>query len=172
MTTDPALRPAAPHRAILVASVLLGVGSIACLKLVRSDSVIFALSLGVLVVCLLPPLVVLRGRVSSRRYSESGGWMTAVAVLLWTALLIGPVVTGSFWAWTRFRGAADGMARLSDGIGVVVFGVVSFSAAYWFALLAILIQLWRGQWRARLTGVTMACLFALFVGYVLEMSGN
>jgi hypothetical protein len=172
MTTDQALRDgaAAPPRTILTASLLLGIASIVCLKQVPSTSILFALSLGVLVVCLLPPLVALRDRLSNKRYPEGGRWMTTVAVLLWTALLIGPLVAGSLWAWTRFRIAADGMARPYDELGAVLFGFLSFSAAYWFAFLAILIQLWRGQWHAKLTAATMAFLFLFFVVYVLEMS--
>lgn len=51
------------------------------------------------------------------------------------------------------------MARLSDTIGVLVFGVVSFSAAYWLAIFSFLIQVWREQGRTKLTGVTLAYLF-------------
>jgi hypothetical protein len=91
--------------------------------------------------------------------------MIAVAALLWISLLIGPVVTGSFWLWTQFSDAPDGMAKFSEFLGLVGFGVISFSAAYWLAALAFLIQIWRDQWRMKLTGVTVAFLFLLFVAY-------
>lgn len=152
-------------RAVLVLSFIIGICSIACLKMARSESFLFGISLGVLVVCILPWLVVLRRSVWKRRDPEGGRWMTAVSVLLWLALIIGPLVTGSFWAWTQFSGALDGMARLNDTIGTLVFGVVSFSAAYGLATLALVIQIWRDQWRMKQTGVTVAFLLLLFVAY-------
>jgi len=95
--------------------------------------------------------------------------MTAVAGLLWVSLLIGPLVTGSFWVRTRFSDAQDGMARLSDTLGTLALGAVSFSTAYWLAALALLIQIWRDQWRPKLTGVTVAFLFLLFVAYAFVL---
>jgi len=155
---------------MLAASLFLGIGSYVCLRVTNSNSILFGISLGLLVVCILPWLSVLRRRVSPKQYPEGGKWMTAVTMLLWISLFIGPVVTGSFWAWTQFSDAPDGMARLSNGIGLLVFGVISFSTAYWLATLAFLIQLWRDQWRTKLTGVTIAYLFLLFVAYVWAMS--
>lgn len=158
-----------PHRAILASSLLFGVCSIGFIKFARSESFLFGISLGVLLVCFLPWLVVLRRSLWSRHFPDGGRWMTVVAALLWVSLLIGPVVTGSFWVSTQLSGASDGMARLSNTIGALVFGVVSFSAAYFLAGLAFLIQLWRDQWRTKLTGVTIACLFLLFVAYAWSM---
>ena len=165
VTTDPASREVSPHRAILASSLFFGICSIACLRYARSDSFLFAVGLGLLLVCVLPWLVVLRRIAWNRRYPEGGRWMIAVAALLWISLLIGPVVTGSFWLWTQFSDAPDGMARFSEFSGLVGFGVISFSAAYWLAALAFLIQIWRDQWRMKLTGVTVAFLFLLFVAY-------
>jgi hypothetical protein len=96
--------------------------------------------------------------------------MTAVSSLLWISLLIGPLVTGSFWLWTQFSDAPDDMARFSNSLGVVVFGAISFSAGYWLAGLAFLIQIWRDQWRVKLTGVTVVFLLLLFVAYVFAIS--
>jgi len=92
--------------------------------------------------------------------------MTTVTALLWGSLLIGPVVTGTFLAWSHFSEVSDGMARLNIAAGFVVFGVVSFSAAYWIGILAIFIQIWRDQWHMKLTGAAISCLFVLFVAYV------
>jgi hypothetical protein len=36
--------------------------------------------------------------------------------------------------------------------------------------MALLIQIWRDQWRAKLTGVTIAFLFLLFVVYAFAIS--
>ena len=91
--------------------------------------------------------------------------MIAVTALLWLSLLIGPLVTGSFRVWTKVPDAPDGMARLSNTLGVLVFAVVSFSAAYGLAAFALLIQIWRDQWRMKLTGVAVAFLFLLFVAH-------
>jgi len=162
--------PALPHRGILISSLFFGFLGIACLKIAGSESALFGISLGVLLVSVLPWLVVLRRRFWRRRFPDGGRWMTAVSVLLWISLLIGPLVTGSFWAWTQFSGAVDGMERLSDTLGILVYGVVSFSAAYCLATMALLIQIWRDQWRAKLTGVTVAFLFLLFVAYAFAIS--
>ena len=99
--------------------------------------------------------------------------MTAVTALLYGSLIIGPVVTGSFWAGAHFfTDAPDGMARLNIFVGFVVFSVVSFSAAYWIAILAILIQIWRDQWHKRLTVAAIAFLYILFVasGWIITNS--
>jgi hypothetical protein len=162
--------PALPHRAFLASSLFLGILSLAGLKMARSESALFGISLGVLMVSVLPWLVVLRRRVWRRRYADGGGWMTVVSALLWISLLIGPLVTGAFWAWTQFTDAHDGMARLSDTLGTLVFGVVSISAGYCLATLALLIQIWRDQWRTKLTGVTVSILFLLFVAYAFAIS--
>ena len=161
---------ALPHRAILASSLFFGIVGIVCLNIARSESALFGISLGVLLVSVLPWLVVIRRRFWRRRFPDGGRWMIAVAALLWISLLVGPVVTGSVWLWTQFSDAPDGMARFSNFLGVVVFGVVSFSAAYWLATMALLIQIWRDQWRANLTGVTVAFLFLLFIAYVFAIS--
>jgi hypothetical protein len=162
--------PALPHRAILALSLFFGILGIACLKIAGSESALFGISLGVLLVSVLPWLVVLRRRFWRRRFPDGGRWMTFVSAILWISLLIGPLVTGSVWAWTQFSGAVDGMERLSDTLGTLVFGVVSFSTAYCLATMALLIQIWRDRWRAKLTGVTVAVLFLLFVVYAFVIS--
>lgn len=161
-----------PHRVILASSVFFGLVGIACLRLAGSESALFGISLGGIMVSVLPWLVVLRRRCWRRRFPEGGRWMTAVSALLWIAVLIGPLGTGAFWVGTRFSGAADGMERLSDTIGTLVFAVVSFSAACSLATLAILIQIWRDQWRAKLTGVTVAFLFVVFVAGAFAISSS
>ena len=160
MTIDPASRSVSPYRAILATSLILGVFSIACLRFARSDSFLFGVSLGLLTVCSLPWLVVLRRRVWSRRYPNGGRWMIAVTALLWVSLLIGPLITGSVWVWAEFSDAPMGW------LAVLGFGVISFTSAYWSATLALVIQIWRDQWRIKLTGVSIAFLFLLFVPYV------
>ncbi len=155
---------------MLGSSLFFGLLGLACLKTGRSESALFGVGLGVVIVSLLPWLVVLRRRVWKRSYPKGGGWMTLVSVLLWMSVLIGPFVTGAFWAWTQFAGTKDGMARLSDALGTVVFGVVSCSAAYGLATLALLIQIWRDQWRAKLTGMAVAFLFLLLVAYLFVIS--
>lgn len=164
--------PALPHRAILALSLVLVISAIACFKLACSESFLFAVSLGVLVVSGLPWLVVLRRRGWKRRYPTGGRWMVAVSALLWISLFIGPLVTGAFWAWTQFSDAQDNMVRLSHTLGVLALGAVSFSAAYGLATLAFLVQIWRDRWHPKLTGVTVAFLFLLFVAYAFVVSAN
>lgn len=166
MTTEPLSSSVCPHRAIMHSSLFLGICSIVCLAFSDAGHFGFGVSLGSLLVCVLPWLVAVRRRVWSRSYPEGGGWMKAVAILLWTSLLIGPVVTGSFWGWTRISDAPEGMLGLSNLLGVAVLGVISFSAAYYLATLAFLIQVWRDHWCKRLTGATIAFLFLLYVAYV------
>ena len=86
--------------------------------------------------------------------------MIAVTALLWVSLLIGPLITGSVWVWAEFSDAPMGW------LAVLGFGVISFTSAYWSATLALVIQIWRDQWRIKLTGVSIAFLFLLFVPYV------
>jgi drug/metabolite transporter (DMT)-like permease len=91
MTTHPMEKPT------LISSLFLGVCCIACLKGTQSDSFLFALALGVLAVCCLPWLVVLRRSLWNKQYSNSGGWMTAVSILLCLSLLLGPIITAVFY---------------------------------------------------------------------------
>lgn len=98
--------------------------------------------------------------------------MTAVKVLLWLSIFIGPVVTGAFWMWSGLAHPADGMADLGNFLLVLGSGVISFSAAFWLGALAILIQLWRNQWHRRLTVVATGMLFVFFVVYCWEMIGR
>lgn len=170
MMPDQMPEPALPHPAILASSLFLGICGIAGLMIARSESLLFGISLGVLLVSLLPWLVVLRRRVWRRRYPDGGRWMAAVSALLWMSLLIGPLVTGSFWAWAQFPDSQDGMEQLSNTLGTLVFGVVSFSAAYCMGALALLIQIWRDQWCKKLTAVTIAFLLLLFVAYTFAVS--
>lgn len=166
MTTDRALGPATPSRATLKTSLLLGFASIVCLKTANSNSILFALGICGLTASALPLLAAVRSKFSNKSYSESGRWMTAVTVLLWIALLIGPIVAGAVWIWTSLW-----EVDRFDELGAMLFAFFSFCASFGFALLAILIQLWRGQWRGKLTAATLAYLSLLFVAYVLEMSG-
>ena len=162
MTNDTNSRQVALPKVMLTSSLFLGICSIICLRVLRPETPLFGVSLGLLLVCLLPWLVLLRRKFWSRRFAEGGKWRIAVTVLLWVCVLIGPVVTGSFWLWTRFADAPDNMARLVQFLGIVVYGVMSFSAAYWVGALAFLIQLWRDQWCARLTTVAVGYLFLVF----------
>jgi hypothetical protein len=170
MIPNQVTKPTLPHRVILVSSLFFGFLGMVCLNTARSESTLFGIGLGVLMVSVLPWLVVLRRRFWRKRFPDGGRWMTAVSALLWISLLIGPLVTGSFWLWWQLSHAPDGMARFGDFLGVVVFGVISFSAGYLSAAIALLIQIWRDQWRAKLTGVTLAFLFLWYVVYALAMS--
>ena len=86
--------------------------------------------------------------------------MTFVTALLWVSLLIGPLITVSAWVWV---GVTDPRWRALAAIG---YGIISFTAAYWFATLALLIQILRDQWSIKLTGVSIAFSFLLFVFFV------
>jgi len=165
-----ASEPAWPHWTILASSLFLGICAIVCLKMAGSRSFLFAVSLGVLVVCALPWLVVLRRKGWRRRYPADGKWLSVVSVLLWISLLIGPLATGSCWVWARFSDAQDNMLRLNHALGTLAVGVVSFSTAYWSAALALLIQIWRDQWRPKLTGATIVFLLLLFAAYAFVLS--
>lgn len=159
-----------PAATALTVCALLGLICIVVLSDSRPSEFIIGVALGILFVCILPWLVFLRRRVWSRRFSSGGGWMRLVAILLWLSFLIGPVVTAAFWVSTRFSEGTDGMARFSDGIGLVVFGVVSFSAAFWIAGVALMIQLWRDQWHPRMSTALVLFLLLVFIIYCRTMA--
>lgn len=167
LTSDPTAKASFPTGSFLHWSLMLGFASIIGLRVTRSDSFAFGLSLGLLSLCVISWLVFMRRRLWSKCYPSGGRWMTAVSALLWSSLLIGPVVTGIFLVGAHFfSDAPDGMARLNLFARFVVFGLGSFSAAYCIGILAIFIQIWRDQWNVKLTLTAISCLFVLFVAYV------
>ena len=170
MSEDPTSRTFLPLGAIQKASLLLGVISIIVLRTAGSQTFVFAVSLGVLTVCLLPWLLVLRRRFWKKSFPEGGGWMSAVTWSLWLSLLIAPLATGAFWWWTKQSPAADNMAAISKAIGVIVVGIGSVYVAYGLATLAFLVQLWRDQWCKKLTGVSFTYLFLLFATFTWIMT--
>ena len=165
-TPDREVDLVSPFRAVSASSALLLFLSFGALRLARPDSFLFGISLGFFIVSCLPLLVALRRCLWGRRFSGRGRWMAAVTGLLWASLLIGPLVTGAFGMWTHYSVPPDGMARPSNFVGLAVFGVVSFSAAYFLAVLTFFIQLWGDQWHTKLTSVSIVFLFLLFVIYL------
>lgn len=135
------MQPSQRTIAILALSFLLGVGGLVALWVGGSDAFVADISLGTIAVCLLPWLLLWRRRLWSKSSSDRGGWMSAVMALLWLA---GPIGTVAFGVWSLFSFHADGLA---------------LPTAYSCVALALLIQMWRDQWRPRLTGLTIAYLF-------------
>lgn len=172
MTNGIASRQVPLHGAILASNWFIGTGSFICLRVAGSESILFGVCLGLFLVSLLPWLAFLRRKIWSRRFAAGRMWMNAVAALLWVSLLIGPAATGSMWIGTRLSYTPDGMSRFSSFVGIAVVAVISFSAAFWLSILALLIQLWRDQWRARLTATTIGFLFLLFVAYCWAIGTN
>jgi polyhydroxybutyrate depolymerase len=170
MSYDP--RSSAPilKSAIHKWSLLLGAGCLILSRMVGSQTFAAGVSFGLLVVCFLPWLVALRRGFFKKRFPEKGKWMITVAVLQWLSLIVFPIVPLGFWLWSKRTPESDNMAALGVSIGVVVFGLIAVYAAYAMATVAFVIQLWRDQWHKKLTGVTIAYLFLLFVVFIWTMT--
>lgn len=152
---------------IVIPSLVLWLGAFNFLRVAPyHHQLLFAWCMGVLVVCSLPGLVALRRRFWKRRFAGGGGWMRTVGVLLWMSLFIAPVVTGASWLWYEFSEARDGMTNLQHFLGFLVCALTSVYAAYGLAVLAFLIQLWRDQWRPKLSVVTLGYLYLFYVALV------
>ena len=144
---------------------LFSAGSLACLITAREDSIVFVLSFGLLVVCAMRWLVLLRRRLWKKCYPEGGRWMTSVTALLYSSLFIIYIVTGTFLIVTRNANRADGMGRLDHFFGFLVVVGVSWSLSHILAGAAFVIQLWRDRWRPKLTMVAAAHLLLLLLAY-------
>lgn len=150
---------------MMASSLLIGAGSIIGLRVIPRDSYLIAWCMGLLLVCFLPWLVAFRKKFWKRSFPAGGKWLTAVTVLLWLSVIIWPLVTASYWLWSLSTDAPDNMAELGKFVGLALFSLVSFYAAYGVAVIAFLIQLFRNQWRPKLTCYVIGYLYFLSAAF-------
>lgn len=160
------------NKEIVLASLFMIVGSTIACRCFATESFPFGISLGINVTGRLFVMIALRRIFWHRQFPLGGRWSIAVNWLLWISLLIIPITAGIMYAWSLFSDAPDNMARLLDSIYMLFFVGASICVAYATASLAYLIQLYRNQWRVKLSFVVMIFLFLVYVFYVFISCGG
>ena len=161
-----------PNKKVVLSSFFMILGSMIAGKCFDTDSILYGICACIFTIGHLFAIIALRTTFLNRQYPLGGRWAIAVTWLLWISLLIVPFTSGVMYIWWQFSDPPDGMANLRDSIFVLLFVGTSICVAYITASLAYLIQLYRDQWRVKLSFVVMILLFLIYVFYIFLMCGG
>jgi hypothetical protein len=160
------------NRVILTGSALVGVASIAVVVNLRpyQNEFLAGLCVGVFAVCLLPWLVHFRRTLFPTQASAGRGWMKAVTMLLFIALLSGPLATASYHLWLKAAKPTDDWGGFGPAVGLVVIALLFHCVGVGACIIAFLIQLWRDQWKKVLNVLAIAYQLLAYL-YLCTLNG-
>ena len=144
------------YKLILQTSFLLGLLNLIFLDLISPQSLFCGLNLISFLICLLPWLVTLLRSIRDNPVGYSKFWTKTVQVLLWGAILTGPVLFGV--VYFRYR-----ILSLQTSLGSLFVFILLFHVSCWLSVLALIIQTWRDQWHKQLTGVIILTYYIVYI---------
>ena len=154
------------NRIMLAISAVLGMAGLTIVFNLRPNhnEVLAGCSLCIFVVCLLPWIVLARRKVFSIKPAASQRWDNAIIILLFIALLAGPFATASYKLWLTIAKPTDAWGGFGPAIGFMGIAWLSHCIGFGACIIALLIQLWRDQWKRVMNCLAIAyqllvCLF-------------